>query len=41
MHHDVLAGAVGVCVVVRLSPLVLRIGLRRPRGSDNDPAGCA
>ena len=34
------AGAGGVCVVVRLSPPVPRIGLRRPRGSGDDPAVC-
>ena len=35
------AGAGGVCVVVRLSPTALRIGLRWLRGSGDDPAGCA
>ena len=35
-----LAKAGGVCVVVRLSPPVLRSGLRWVRGCDNDPVGC-
>ena len=35
------AGAGGVCVVVLLSPPVLRIGLRWPTGSGDDPAECA
>ena len=34
-------GAGGVCVVVRLSLPVLRIALRWPRGSGDDPPGCA
>ena len=35
------AGAGGVCGVVWLSPLVLRIGQRWQRGSGGDPAVCA
>ena len=34
------AGAGGMCVVLRLSPPVIRIGLHRPRGSGGVPAGC-
>ena len=35
------AGVSGVCIVVWLSPPVLCIGLRWPKGSGDEPDGCA